>query len=566
LGTKVLLFGNEGFTVDDPQNAIDSNISTKWQGVTGNIFPLTATAESSGSEYPPSHTIDGNQSTYWWGYGENPWIKFDLGEIRQVSGFRETSGSFPGNPFTAYVSTDDVSYDLVASGSLTQFSYSQHSFTTRDVRYIKLYVQRTDATGFGELVEFNALVNDAWIKFDLGEIRQVNGFRETSGNWPANPYDLYVSSDDVLYTEISLGSLTQYVLGEHLFITPMDVRYFKLFLQRTDSTGYGELAEFDALGESANTSPTANAWDNLSISSEDQGITVIQGTATDPDNDTLTFKWLEGMTELSTGNVGTNGEAYLDLGTVSYFSIGEHTLTLEVSDGQAISTDDMILTVDNSAPHAAPIGGGTYEIFSDVIVRGDVSDFDGDLLSYVWREGSDILASDFQNTVQGGNPVKLPDHTFTDFTLGLHTITLSVDDGINEPITSNITVNIVDTTVPTLAPVPNKTILWPPNHKMVDIMIEANTSDNSGGQITLSATVSSNEPQDSLEDGDTSPDWTEPVIDQENCIIYLQLRSERSGSGDGRIYTITITATDEIGNSSQSHVEIMVPHDKGKKK
>jgi seryl-tRNA synthetase len=44
-------FGNEGFTVDDPQNAIDSNISTKWQGVTGNIPPPIATAEVPLTDY-----------------------------------------------------------------------------------------------------------------------------------------------------------------------------------------------------------------------------------------------------------------------------------------------------------------------------------------------------------------------------------------------------------------------------------------------------------------------------------------------------------------------------------
>ena len=73
------------------------------------------------------------------------------------------------------------------------------------------------------------------------------------------------------------------------------------------------------------------------------------------------------------------------------------------------------------------------------------------------------------------------------------------------------------------------------------------------------------EPQNGLGDGDTSPDWTEPVIDQISGIITLQLRAERSGTGNGRIYTITITGTDASGNSSQANVEIKVPHDKGKK-
>ena len=646
-------FGNEGFTVGNPQNAIDGNTATYWQAVTGNVFPVIVTAENSSSDHLPAHTIDGNQSTYWWGTGDNPWIKFDLGEIRQVSGFRETSGGFPGNPFTAYVSTDDfnyvqvdsgmltqnsygehvfstrdvryiklyvertdatgfgelvefnalvneawikldlgevrqvsgfretsggypgnpftayvstddVNYEQVASGSLTQSIYGEHVFSTRDVRYIKLYVERTDATGFGELVEFNALVNEAWIKFDLGQINQVIGFRETSGSYPGNPYDIYVSSDDISYTIISSGILTEQGFGEHLLTNTMDVRYFKLFLQRTDAMGYGELAEFEALGESANTSPTANAGENISISSEEQVNIVLQGFAADPENDSLTFRWLEGTEVLAAGSVGANGEAYLDLSTVPYFSIGEHTLTLEVSDGQTTSTDEMILTVDNSAPHPAPSGGGSYEIGNPVTLAGQISDFDGDLLTYEWLKDSEILFTGSIKALNLGSPVDLPYLDVTNLTLGLHTLTLRVNDGINSPVVSDITVEIIDTSDPTVAPVPNKTILWPPNHKMVDIMIEANAADNSGNPVTLSATVTSNEPVDSLEDEDVAPDWSEPVIDQGNGTIALQLRSERSGSGSGRVYTIAITATDGSGNSSEALVEIIVPHDKRK--
>jgi hypothetical protein len=123
----------------------------------------------------------------------------------------------------------------------------------------------------------------------------------------------------------------------------------------------------------------------------------------------------------------------------------------------------------------------------------------------------------------------------------------------------------VDSIAPSLEPAANRSILWPPNHKMVDITIAANASDNNGGPVTLAASVSGNEPEDGLGDGDTAPDWTTPVIDQANGTIYLQLRAERSGSGNGRIYTIAITATDTSGNFSQANVQIIVPHDKSKK-
>ncbi|MFC1895626.1 hypothetical protein ACFL0Q_03045 [Thermodesulfobacteriota bacterium] len=312
--------------------------------------------------------------------------------------------------------------------------------------------------------------------------------------------------------------------------------------------------------------PTANASENLNISSETQVLTVIHGLASDPDNDPLTYRWLEGTSEVSASQpVGEFGEAYLDLSTVPHFSIGQHTLTLEVSDGQATATDDMILTIDNSAPHVAPTGYGTYEIFSSVDLGGQASDFDGDSLDYVWSEDLIPLFTGQIYTVFGGEPAILPVHTISDLSLGNHTLTLSVYDGINAQVASDIVVKITDTTDPTIVPTPNVTILWPPNHKMVDIIIEVAASDNSGGPVILSASITSDEPIEGLGDGDMTPDWTEPFIDSGNGLITFQLRAERSGTEDGRVYTVTVTATDGSGNSSDAQVEIIVPHDKQEK-
>jgi len=68
--------------------------------------------------------------------------------------------------------------------------------------------------------------------------------------------------------------------------------------------------------------------------------------------------------------------------------------------------------------------------------------------------------------------------------------------------------------------------------------------------------VSSNEPVDGLGDGDMAPDW---IITGN---LTVNLRAERSGLGDGRIYTITVRCTDNSGNSSTRSVEVSVAHDR----
>lgn len=306
---------------------------------------------------------------------------------------------------------------------------------------------------------------------------------------------------------------------------------------------------------------TADAGLNIKLLSEAVAATTISGIATQSyAEETLSYSWLEGEVELlGWTTVKPDGSCPLALNQLS-IGLGTHNLTLKVKDSnEAIASDDMILTIGNSAPHAAPTGAGTYEQNSSVVLGGQVSDFDGDLLSYSWMEGQQVLFSGTIQTVSGGVPVDLPSLTVSSFAMGTHTIVLQTDDHINPPVQSGVVVTITEDIPPRLAPIVNKAILWPPNHKMVTITIQANASDNGGMPVSLSASVSSNEPVD-----DPAGDWTTPVIDQATGTITLQLRADRLGKGNGRQYTITITATDQSGNESTASVKIIVPHDQAK--
>jgi uncharacterized repeat protein (TIGR01451 family) len=99
--------------------------------------------------------------------------------------------------------------------------------------------------------------------------------------------------------------------------------------------------------------------------------------------------------------------------------------------------------------------------------------------------------------------------------------------------------------------------LWPPNHKWVWSSITGVT-DPDGGTISVTITgIWQDEPTNGLGDGDTAVDGQ---IGSGNTFA---VRAERSGTGDGRVYTIYFTATDGSGGSCTGSATIGVPHDQG---
>lgn len=168
-----------------------------------------------------------------------------------------------------------------------------------------------------------------------------------------------------------------------------------------------------------------------------------------------------------------------------------------------------------------------------------------------------------------------------------------------------------DTTPPTLSCVASPNELWPPDHKMRDVRVTVTMKDNAAGSLSYSLiSVTSDESDDSPErgkvvykwwgrdydrrskterhkkhvgggkhadgddcgydddddgdqngDGNTSNDiqgWTLNTPD-----VFGQFRAERSGSGDGRVYTLTYKGTDAAGNTATTSCTVTVPKAQG---
>jgi len=121
-----------------------------------------------------------------------------------------------------------------------------------------------------------------------------------------------------------------------------------------------------------------------------------------------------------------------------------------------------------------------------------------------------------------------------------------------------IGLNVCDEIAPTFNEVSvTPDVLWPANHKYVDVTATVVASDNFDPNPTITlVSVTSNEPDNGLGDGDTAHDII--IIDD----FHFKLRAERSGGGAGRIYTITYMVTDSCGNSTTTSVTVNVPHNK----
>ncbi len=142
---------------------------------------------------------------------------------------------------------------------------------------------------------------------------------------------------------------------------------------------------------------------------------------------------------------------------------------------------------------------------------------------------------------------------------GVFDVTIAASNAAGEGIAS-LALTLRDATAPRFVSLASSlTELWPPNHRMVAIRLTATVTDNVDPAPSVRIVrVTSNEPVNGTGDGDTAPDWriTGPLT--------LELRAERAGGGNGRVYTITVAATDAAGNTAERTVTVAVPKSRGR--
>jgi len=173
---------------------------------------------------------------------------------------------------------------------------------------------------------------------------------------------------------------------------------------------------------------------------------------------------------------------------------------------------------------------------------------DGDINNGSYDPNGDAITRSY--SVQGPYPA------------GTTLVTLTVTDphGLTDSCEATVTVN--DVTPPMITIPDVAATMWPPNHKYKGFELAdcgAQVVDNCDGDIDVSSvgvitSIYSDEPENVKGDGNTMDDI---MI---TSLTSFEVRSERAGEGNGRVYGITFDVSDGSDNTSEAVCRIEVPH------
>jgi len=298
-------------------------------------------------------------------------------------------------------------------------------------------------------------------------------------------------------------------------------------------------AKLEQLG---NSPPVADAGPDRVVSSDGTcmaAVTLDGSGSSDIDGNPLQYMWTWAS------GLASDANPTISLG------LGFHTITLTVSDGINTSTDTVNISVeDKTPPTITPPPAVTAYIDPGAV---SCEKFVG---------ASTLGTATASDNCSGAIPIQesgVPAGNI--FSFGTTTITYTATDAAGNSATATQKVTVVDNTPPSLKVTLSPSLLWPPDHRMVTVTADIQTSDVCDPSPTVRlVSIVSNEPDNGLGDGDFPNDITGANTGTDDRVF--NLRAERSGIGNGRVYTATYEATDHSGNSSSVSGKGEAPHRK----
>jgi hypothetical protein len=289
-------------------------------------------------------------------------------------------------------------------------------------------------------------------------------------------------------------------------------------------------------------------------------LTVQETTTTDPADQTV----CQGATASFSTTAGGTGpfhyawtvdgspsggdSASLNVNTTS-LSVGNHTVSVTTTGTCGSASQSATLTVQATTTTTDPADqsvceGGTANFST---TAGGTGPF-----HYAWTvDGSPY----------NGDSPSISVNT-TGFSQGTHTVTVTTTGSCGSASQSaNLNVNNGS---PTITVANSLISIWPPNHQyqnftLADFGVTANSScdgDLTSHVVIVSVTSDELDENPDGADGNTVND----IVIAGDCKS-VQLRRERDGDLDGRVYTITFAVTDSVGHTTTATARVTVPLD-----
>lgn len=231
-----------------------------------------------------------------------------------------------------------------------------------------------------------------------------------------------------------------------------------------------------------------------------------------------------------------------------------HSAVASISDAsiEEGDTDSSVMTFDVTLDRADLFEPLTLDWRTEDVSALATEDYASASGSLRFEAGTSVLTQTIGVTVYGDQMVE-PDESFNVVLSNPNEIlAIGKSIGVGTILNDDSDAALIDCNNAYASPAR----IWPPNHKFKKIHIQGITHAAGLAITTQIDAIYQDEPVNADGDGNTAIDGR--GIGK----TFAEVRRERSGLGDGRIYEIQFTASSESGDSCTGSVIVGVPHDR----
>jgi uncharacterized repeat protein (TIGR01451 family) len=232
------------------------------------------------------------------------------------------------------------------------------------------------------------------------------------------------------------------------------------------------------------------------------------------------------------------------------FPVGTTIVTYTADDGHGHtkSAQQAVTVTDNTPP--------TLSVPANIVVNAPPNSCSAIVNPGTATASDNCTGVTVTGTRSDSQPLNAP------YPVGTTTITWKATDSRTNITTGTQTVTVKDATPPTIVLTSGTITLGPPNHSYHTLTIAnlvASVVDSCDASVDINDVVISQATSDEIENGGGDGNTSNDIVIAPDCKS-LQLRAERQGGGDGRVYKVTLKVMDSGGNVATAVRTIIVPN------